>query len=226
MTTSRDSFPDIARPDADIALISAWTVDISERQRAAAETAIPGQKHEAWPDGLLSDTYFVEIDGDTVLHYSQWTSEEAAAGFARSDRPEWAGRIDAIPDSETHGSTPYRLYRSFVPDGSPRRRGCIVAISFETDSSEWQRKLVDWLADRLPANPPHPGNIANHFHLSTGGTRVFNYTEWTDAEAHRDVIENSLHKESEILQMIDDMTGVRGLGYKRYNLHRSLATTR
>jgi hypothetical protein len=223
MTISRDSGPDITRPDADIALISEWTVKTSKRQRVAAETASTTWEHGPWPEGLLSDNYFVEIDGDTVLHYSQWTIEETADEFVQTDRPEWMCKIDADPDSERHEITPYRLYRSFVPDGSPRRRGCIVVISFETDGPEWQRKLVDWLVDRLPDNPPPPGNISNHFHLSTDGTRVFNYTEWTDEEAHRGVVENSLREDDEVPQMLDAMAGVRGQGYKRFNLHRSLA---
>jgi heme-degrading monooxygenase HmoA len=223
MTTSRDSPPDITRTDADIALINEWTVDTPKRQRAAAETAIDAVEHGPWPEGLLSDNYFVEIDGDTVLHYSQWTSEETADEWVRTDRQEWTQRIDAVPDIERHEITPYRLYRSFVPDGSPHRRGCIVVISFETDGPEWQRKLVDWLVERLPDNPPPPGNISNHFHLSTDGTRVFNYTEWTDEEAHQDTVENHLREDDEVPQMIDAMAGVRGLGYKRFNLHQSLA---
>lgn len=221
--TRRDSFPDITRPDADIALINEWTVDAPKHQRATTETAIDPVEHGTWPEGLLSDNYFVELDGKTVLHYSQWTSEETAAEFVRTDYPEWTERIDAIQDSERDGSTLYRLYRSFVPDGSPRTPGCIVVITFETDGLEWQHKLVDWLVDRLPDSEPHPGNLANHFHISTDGTRVFNYTEWTDAEAHRTVVENDLREDDEVPQMIDAMAGVRRLGYKRFNHHQSLA---
>jgi heme-degrading monooxygenase HmoA len=225
MTTNRDSLPDIARPDSDIALISEWTVDTPERRRIVAETAIDAMEHGTWPEGLLSDNYFLGINEGTVLRYSQWTSEETADEFVRTDRSEWTRRTDAIRDRERHGITPYRLYRSFVPDGPPRSCGCVVVITFETDGREWQRRLVDWLVDRLPDNPPHPGNIANHFHLSTDGTRVFNYTEWTDKEAHRDVVENDLREDDEVPQMIDAMDGVKGLGYKRFTHHRSLQAT-
>lgn len=34
---------------------------------------------------------------------------------------------------------------------------------------------------------PMPGSIAAHFHISTDGTRLFNYAEWTDAQAHIDI---------------------------------------
>ena len=214
MTASRDSLPAITRPDSDIVLISEWIVDTPERQRATAETAINAWEHD-WPEGLLSHSCFVGIEDTTVLHYSQWTSEEAA--------DEGMHELDAVVDSERHEITPYRLYRSFVPDSSSRPRGCIVVISFETDGPEWQRKLVDWLVDRLPDSEPHPGMISNHFHISTDGTRMLNYTEWTDEEAHRDVVENDLRESDEVPQMIDAMTGVRGLGYKRFTFHRHLA---
>lgn len=222
MIISRDSFPDIARLDAEIVLISEWTVDIPKRQQTAAEIAITAWEHEAWPEGLLSDNYFVEIEGDSVLHYSQWTSEKTTDEFVRTDRAKWLRKTDADPDSERHEITPYRLYRSFVPTDSPDDRGCIVVISFETDGPEWQRKLVDWLVDRLPDNEPHPGMISNHFHISIDGNRVLNYTEWTDEEAHRDVVERDLREDDEVPKMLDSMAGVRPQGYKRFTLHRSL----
>lgn len=220
---TRDSFPDITRPDADIDLISEWVVD-TPQQRAAVKSAIDAVEHETWPEGLLSDNYYVELDGDIVLNYSQWKSEKTAVEFVQTDYSEWTEKIGDAPDSERHVLTPYRLYRSFIPDGSLRRPGCIVVITFETDGPEWQHKLIDWLVDRLPNNNmPQPGNISNHFHISTDGTRVFNYTEWTDANAHREVVENDLQENDEVPQMIDSMEGVRGLGYKRFNLYRSLA---
>lgn len=170
---------------------------------------------------FIEEYKHIEV-GKVILDTFQ-RSEETADKFAQTDHPEWTDGIDAVPDSERHAITPYWLYRSFVPDGSPRRPGCIVVITFETDGSEWQHKLVGWLVDRLPDNVPHLGNISNHFHISTDGTRVFNYTEWTDEEAHQDVVENDLGEDDEVPQMIDAMAGVRGLGYKRFNPYRSLA---
>jgi erythromycin esterase len=221
MTVHRDSLPDITRPDTDIALVSEWTVNTPQRQRAVVETAIDTWEHD-WPEGLLSHNCFVGTEDITVLHFSQWSSEETAAEWVRTDHQAWLREIDAVADSEHHEIVPYRLYRSFVPGGPPHTRGCIVVITFDTDGPEWQRKLVDWLVDRLPDSEPHPGMISNHFHLSTDGTQVLNYTEWTDADAHRDVIETDLREDSEVPQMIDSMAGVTPLGYKRFQLHRSL----
>ncbi|MGH1555404.1 hypothetical protein ACRAWF_36875 [Streptomyces sp. L7] len=35
---------------------------------------------------------------------------------------------------------------------------------------------------------PHPGGTAARFHLSTDGTRVLNYAEWTSAQAHLEAL--------------------------------------
>jgi hypothetical protein len=44
-----------------------------------------------------------------------------------------------------------------------------------------------------------------------------------DKEAHRDTVENNLREDDEIPQMLAAMDGVRGLGYKRFTFHWSLA---
>jgi hypothetical protein len=75
----------------------------------AVEAAVVEREGSPWPEGLLSVSYFVSFDGEKVLTYAQWASEDAASGL---DGPE---------------PIIYRLYRSGVSDGETRVPGCIVS---------------------------------------------------------------------------------------------------
>jgi hypothetical protein len=226
MTEVEDALPDTTRPDAGIALISQWTVHDRERQVAAAEAAIAGWKHVPWPRGLLSHTCFARSDGKTLLHYSQWEDDRAIAAFVGSDRPAWMRFVDeAAPGVQRDWAYASRLYRSMEPSNVLRQPGCIVVVSFETGGVEAQRNFVDALIDRVEqmAGVHHPGAISSRFHLSSDGTRIFNYSEWTTAEAHAEMLQTRLTADSTLLRFIEGMPGVRPLGFERFVMLRSLA---
>ena len=50
---------------------------------------------------------------------------------------------------------------------------------------------------------------------------MLNYAEWSDAEAHRESLDGALIADRR--RVINGLSGVRPLGYKRYRLLRSLA---
>jgi quinol monooxygenase YgiN len=186
-------------------------------------------EHAPWPHGLLSYNLFVGTDGDTVLHYSQWASDESYREFVRTDRAERVRAIDAaVPGIARHAVVSYRLYRSTAPDSTRRTPGCIVVVSVEFDGpdEQRQRRWVDAVFDALAAETePHPGGIAAHFHLSTDGTRVLNYAEWTSEEAHRDAIEKSGQGavgSGPKWRRVQRFPGMIAGGYKRYHPYRSL----
>lgn len=222
MTSHRASLPDITHHDVDIVLVSQWTVDTPERQQAVAEATITAWERAPWPDGCISLACFVNIEGDIVLTYSQWTSDEACREFVRTNRPALINSIEeTIPDIELTDPIEYRLYRSGVSDSERGDPECIVVVSFDTDDSEQQRQFVDSMFDISPDLPPDC--LSAHFHFSTDGTRILNYAEWTDEAAHREMIEKDTSADdNEVHQLIDNMPGVRPMGFKRYNLHRSL----
>lgn len=200
-TASTHRFPDVARPDARTVLIGPRFAGGPERQLELAQEALHGWEHEPWPDGLLSASCFLSTDGLTVLTYELWADEAARA-------------------AET---VAFRLYRSVIGDGEgdggPRVPGCIAIPSFDTDGSERQRAIVDSLVDG-PLARPIPGLIAAHFHLSTDGTRVFNYAEWTDARSHEAAMSGAVLQAS--ARLTQGLPGIRNIGCPRYHLHRTV----
>lgn len=221
MATSPNRLPDITRPDVGIVLVSQWTVGSPESQQALAEAIIAEWEREPWPQALISFNGFLSTDGQTVLTYAQWTSDEAHREFERTTRPTLIpGIVDAITGIERPEPVRYRLYRSYVSDGSPRVPGCIVVVSIEAEGPERARRWVDFMFDDVGATAePHPGLISANMHISIDGTQVLNYAEWTDEEAHRTIERPAPDVAARIT---DGVPGVRPVGFKRYRLHRSL----
>jgi deazaflavin-dependent oxidoreductase (nitroreductase family) len=214
MTASHNPLPDLTRTDVDTILVGEWTAGTPERQHAKVEETFAELEHLPWPRGLISFNAFASTDGETVLTYTQWTSGEASHEFI-------AGVTGVDP-------TEYRLYRGGVRDNPPVP-GCIVVVSVEFDGPDQQRqrRWVDTVLDALAAETePHPGGISGHFHVSTDGTRVLNYAEWTDEDAHHDALERSGRGtvgSSPDWRRVQNFPGVRSSGFKRYRLLRSLS---
>lgn len=78
---------------------------------------------------------------------------------------------------------------------------------------------------RYVGEPPMAGSIAAHFHASTDGTRVLNYAEWTDEQAHIDMV-TADDPHGVRRRVTGEMPGVRPCGYRRWQPHATLATTR
>lgn len=116
-----DAHPDPARADAGIVLSSEQAVGGRDRLTATADAAVAALAAAPWPDGLLSWSLYLDADGDRLLHYAQWTDEQAV------DRA---------------GHTRYRLYRGsrsaagVVP-------GAIVSVRVDTDDGAVARTWVD-----------------------------------------------------------------------------------
>ncbi|MCI3277185.1 antibiotic biosynthesis monooxygenase [Streptomyces cylindrosporus] len=194
MTRRTDTHPDLADPRIGAPLFSTWRVGTPLRQRRTVEAFAAAWERRPWPSpALLGHHLYTGHDASTVLHYSQWTDEQAHAAFARTQRLERVDEIDtAVPGIERLGLGRYRHYRSRVPeDRAARTPGCVVLVDVEFESAdpERQRAWVDAVFEALENEPaPHPGGIAAHFHLSTDGTRVLNYAEWESAQAHQEAL--------------------------------------
>src|ERR1700738_4530467 len=97
------NLPDIRRPDARTVLVSDWSVGTPERQRATAEAFVAAWERGLWPRGLLSTNLFASMDGETVLNYAQWSSDETYDEFVRTDRRSRVEQIDrAVPGIKRH----------------------------------------------------------------------------------------------------------------------------
>lgn len=227
VTANTLEFADVERAEAGFVLVSEWTVAAPEAQRPAADAAIDAWEHVPWPPGLLSHTCLIGTDGETVLHYSQWTSNDACREFVGTDRPAWARAVDDAEAGIDHrGVVGYELYRSRVADRSAPVPGCIVVVTREFDGPDLARarKLVDVMFE-LPDGVPTPGLISAHFHISTYGARVLNYALWASEDAHRAAFENPPSKveQSAEWQDVHSWPGLTSTAFKRYQPYRCIA---
>ena len=194
MTRRTDAHPDLARPDALAPFFSTWRVGTPERQRQTVDAIARTWESRPWPaEDLRGYHVYTGHDGSTLLHHSQWASEQAYEAFVKTHRQERVDEIDtAVPGIERLGLGRYRRYRSTArEDRAAVVPGCIVIvdIEFEGPDPDRQRAWVDAVFEALESEPhPHPGGISAHFHLSTDGTRVLNYAEWESAQAHLDAL--------------------------------------
>lgn len=69
---------------------------------------------------------------------------------------------------------------------------------------------------------PMPGSIAAYFHTSADGTRVFNYAEWTNEQAHIDLV-TADDPRGIRRRITGEIPGVRPCGYRRWHLYVALA---
>lgn len=203
-------FPDVNRPDVGIVLVAPLYVGTPELQHAEVERVMAPYRTGDLPDGFLSMSAFTSTDGIDVLTYAQWTSDDAYREFVR------AGGLGMLDEDATE-PVRYKLYRGRIlePDSVAR---VLVAPVFDVDGRGRQRRSADSLVDG-PLGKPFPGLVASHFHHSTDGTRVLNWAEWVDEEAHLRFGKSSLPHEC--LSAIT-MPGVRGIGGNRYVLADSV----
>ncbi|MGA5148213.1 antibiotic biosynthesis monooxygenase [Streptomyces griseoincarnatus] len=209
--------PEVGRTDAGLAVITVRYA--GDEQRLLADGAVTERENEAWPDGLLSWSLFSSTDGASLMAYEQWTGDEALDRALAGSAPYLPG----ISSTEPAVPVRYRLHRSHVTtaDRTGVAVGCVVTPVFEAEGPERQRHFVDEVFSMTKDVAPMPGSIAAHFHLSTDGTRVFNYAEWTDEQAHLDAV-TAPRGEHVRRRVSGDIPGVRPCGYQRWHLHSAL----
>ncbi|MET8903951.1 antibiotic biosynthesis monooxygenase [Streptomyces sp. NPDC004538] len=194
MTRRTDAHPVLDRPDVRAPFFSTWRVGTPERQRLTVDAIARTWERRPWPaDGLLGYHVYTGHDGSTLLHHSQWASEQAYEAFVKTHRQERVDEIDtAVPGIERLGLGRYRRYRSGTREtGTAPVPGCVVIVDVEFESPDpgRQRAWVDAVFEALESEPEQrPGGISAHFHLGTDGTRVLNYAEWESAQAHIDAL--------------------------------------
>jgi Antibiotic biosynthesis monooxygenase len=195
MLTQSSQLPRIARTDAGAIMVSEWSVDTADRQTKTVQAFSRIWESEAWPIGLLSVNLFGSIDGTTIVNYAQWSHQDSYQAFTRTHlRSRLVEEIDRfVPGISRKPPIRYVLYRSRAGQEAPPV-GCVVIVSVEFDGpdEQRQRRWVDKVFDALEAETElPPGGISGHFHLSTDGTRVLNYAEWTDEDSHRRALASS-----------------------------------
>ncbi|GAB2837773.1 antibiotic biosynthesis monooxygenase [Streptomyces deserti] len=194
MTRRTIEHPDPTDPRIGAPFFSTWRVGTPERQREAVEAIGRAWESRTWPlAGLLGYHVYAGHDGSTLMHYSQWTDEQAYEDYSLT---HWKDRIDeidtAVPGIERVGLGRYRRYRSRERAvGDSRVPGLVVAvrIDFAAEAAEERPHWVDLVLKALADDAVgHRGLISAHFHLSTDGGHVLNYAEWESARAYDEVL--------------------------------------
>ncbi|MCL8010792.1 antibiotic biosynthesis monooxygenase [Streptomyces sp. AS02] len=225
MTRRTTTHPDLTHPEIGAPFFSTWRVGTPLRQRQTVEAIAATWQRRPWPaDGLLGYHVYTGHDASTLLHYSQWRSEEAFEAFTKVHRQERVDEIDtAVPDIERLWLGRYRHYRSLGRPDDTRVPGCVVIVDIEFDGPDpdRQRGWVDAVLEALESDPnPHPGGISGHFHLSTDGTRVLNYAEWESAQAHIEALGapgDGIGSATELWQRVQSWPGLKHSTVSRYD---------
>ncbi|WP_327148454.1 hypothetical protein [Nocardia sp. NBC_01329] len=119
------------------------------------------------PDGLLSLMCLVNMSGDSVIAYRQWSAAEAEPPQGDS----WPREADT-----------YRLRHSSVFD-DVRPIGCVVVSTFDFRSSEDGRQWTDLMSEALQSHQlPIPGLLGQFLHVR--GASVLNCSAWADVADH------------------------------------------
>ncbi|MDO0932141.1 antibiotic biosynthesis monooxygenase [Streptomyces sp. DG2A-72] len=219
MTRRTDTHPDLTRPEVGAPFFSTWRVGTPERQKQTVEAIAHTWEHRPWPVADLYGYYvYVGHDGSTLLHHSQWASEQAYEGFARTHRQERNDEIDtAVPGIERVALARYRRYRSHERvAGDLRVPGLIVTvrIDFEPEAADKRRDWVDAVLGASTTPESDRGLISAHFHLSTDGTHVLNYAAWESDQTYDEAIDAPASPEWERVRAYPGLKGFTGTRYR------------
>lgn len=203
--------PDIRRPDAHSVFVNYRYVADAGHGRALLDDISDQWERAPWPEDFLSFSCYLSSDHDAILTYTQCARADTYRPFVRSR----ARTAQAEP-------VEYRMRRSIITDahGAP---GCVVVAMFDVDGPDRQEAIIDALSGMLAKNPGGgpTGMLSAHFHTSIDGTRVCNYAEWTSDQDHTDFLDGATRQET--LRTSNLLPGVRPIGFRRYNLYRSLS---
>ncbi|MDJ1134967.1 antibiotic biosynthesis monooxygenase [Streptomyces iconiensis] len=188
-----------------------------ERQRAVAEAMEADWAAHPWPSPtLLSRTVLMANDGHTLLRYSQVTD------LARPPHPPLPPG-EELPDGDRE-LIAARLYRSQRVPGASGPPGCVVLVdrAFDRPDPEGARHLVDTLFESASGQSPADGLIGAYFYVSSDGTRVLNYAEWTDEQAHKAAIGNRPRGNAQ-WEEAHTWPGLRRTNFLRFRPHAGTA---
>ncbi|MFF7157528.1 hypothetical protein [Streptomyces sp. NPDC008139] len=203
--------PDIRRADSTAAHVAQWHVPDRESGVEAVAETVEQWRVADWPTGLLSASAYLSTEDDTVLTYLQTSRASAHRDFTSG--------LTGLAGAAT---VAYTLRRAIVLHKGPLVPSSFVVATFDVDGPAPQEHIVESIAGALESAPgaQHPGLLSANFHLSTDGTRVLNYAEWTSDEAHISFLEGATRAAT--LRATHDTPGVRPIGFKRYHLLHSL----
>lgn len=213
-------FPSIPHPRAEIVTIIPNFTHNHDGQLRFCDRATDSWRNTELPPGMVSANLFASVGGESVLSYFQWESTQAlrSLGLGVDGVP---GQVDPPPFG-TAWSPAYRLYRSLGATHEVRAPTSLICAYFDTDGTERQRHIADTLIEVANRLPPNPAALSAHFYLSLDGTRVVNYTEWSDAHSHDYHADKGAY--DAIYEVSTSTPGVRSLRGNQYRLVAAVST--
>jgi hypothetical protein len=206
-SSSARALPVLDSADSAVALVTTVRVDGPRRQRAVAEVlAREGQERHDWPSGLISLTVYVDGQGDTVLAYTQWsTQHQLTEALKHPEGRAWRGDVAALDGALGATATSFRHYRTVrgtaVTEPVPVPESFPVAF-FDTADEDAARSWLDGLLESEERTEgedrTYPGAVAAHLHISLDGTKVLSFSEWLSEEqatAHIEAVWEPVLKE-------------------------------
>jgi hypothetical protein len=220
MSRRTEQHPDPTDPRIGAPFFSTWRVGTPERQRQTVQAIGRTWERRPWPArDLLGYHVYAGQDGSTLMHYSQWTGEQAYESFVKAHRQERVDEIDtAVPGIERVGLGRYRRYRSRErAAGDTRAPGLIVTVrvDFEGGAKARREEWVDLVLKAVDGDPQgHAGLMSAHFHLSTDGGHMLNYAEWESAGAYEEALAAPSTDSWERVRTYPGLQGVTGSRYE------------
>ncbi|MET8212406.1 hypothetical protein ABZT51_41790 [Streptomyces sp. NPDC005373] len=190
-TAAAAARPALDSPDSAVALVTTVPAAGPDRQRAVAEAvARHGEDADAWPRGLTSLTVYLDEQEDTVLIYTQWSSEQDLDLDLDLAEAPWPIGVGLGADEGAVGSgeataTAFRHYRTVrgtaLTEPAPVPESFPVAF-FDTADEDAARTWLDGLLTSEERSEgedrAYPGAVAAHLHISLDGTKVLSFSEW------------------------------------------------
>ncbi len=185
----KNILPEINRPSVGLILMSEWLVNGDEEQVKVADAAMKVWEQFPNPEGLLSYSCYLGLDGNNIAYYSQWKDEESQQQFLHLLKRK--KKINETSQFEREMVGKFCLCRSAVSDTSAVP-GCIVIVRRKYESAEITSKFIDAAYNAVKAEEQEwTGSISAHFHISINRSVMVNYAEWTSEQAYQDFVDQS-----------------------------------
>ncbi len=185
----KNILPEINLRGVGLILISEWLVNGSEEQVKVADAALKVWEQFQYPEGLLSYSCYLSVDGKYIAYYWQWKDEVSQQQFLHLLKHK--KKINETLQMERQMVGKFRLCRSAVSDTSAVP-GCIVIVRREYESAEITSKFIDAAYNAVKAEEQEwTGCISANFHISMNGLVMVNYAEWTSEQAYQEFVDQS-----------------------------------
>ena len=135
--------------------------------------------------GFIADAIHRSRDGERVVNYVQWKSQDDYEAYIRNSNLSLATKLSAFPTPDSH------LYEIFISEPADSKmkistdiNGLINFGIFKLKKPEEQPRFLEYTQQAVQLVAGQPGLITTHFHRSLDGARAVNYGLWSSQEEY------------------------------------------